>query len=71
MNKIFVYIIGAFCILIILLKIIFAAFFPKKFSEGARDVLFINTREKALFPSENQDGADEENIYEEWDYWIF
>ncbi|MCD6389966.1 MAG: hypothetical protein J7L69_11195, partial [Desulfobulbaceae bacterium] len=34
MNKIFAYLIGAFCILIILLKIIFAAFFPEKFSGG-------------------------------------
>ena len=71
MNKFFVYIIaGAIFILGVLLRIIFAAFFPEKFSNGARDVLFLVDREKALFRPESQDETEKDNGHEEWDDWI-
>ena len=33
-----------------LLRVLFALFFPDRFADGARNNLFINEREKALFP---------------------
>ena len=49
MNKVILCIFGAIFILGILLRILFALFFPDRFAEGARKVLFIKEREKALF----------------------
>ena len=49
MNKIVIYIAGSIFLLGVLFKIIFALFFPDKFAEGARKVLFIDEREKDLF----------------------
>ena len=49
MNKIIIYIVGAIFLSGVLFRILFALFFPDKFSEGASDVLFIKEREKALF----------------------
>ncbi|HID02794.1 MAG TPA: hypothetical protein EYP18_06255 [Desulfobacterales bacterium] len=49
MNKVILYIFGAIFILGVLLRILFALFYPDKFAEGARKVLFIEEREKALF----------------------
>ena len=51
MNKIVIYIAGIIFLLGVLFKIIFALFFPDKFAEGARKVLFIDEREKDLFRS--------------------
>lgn len=49
MNKVILSIFGAIFILGVLLRILFALFYPDKFAEGARKVLFIDEREKALF----------------------
>ena len=49
MNHIFLYIIGVIFLAGVLLRICFALFFPDKFADGARKVLFLDEREKALF----------------------
>ncbi len=49
MNKIVIYIAGAIFLSGVVLKIIFALFFPDKFAQGARKVLFLDEREKNLF----------------------
>ncbi len=51
MNKIVAYIAGAIFLLGIVLRILSALLFPDRFAEGARTVLFLDAREKALFPS--------------------
>ena len=51
MNKIVIYLAGIIFLLGVLLRIFFALFFPDKFAEGARKVLFIDAREKKLFRS--------------------
>ena len=54
MNKIVIYSAGVIFLLGVLLRILFALFFPDKFAEGARKVLFIDEREKALFRPANK-----------------
>lgn len=49
MNKVIRSIFGAIFILGVLLRILFAFFYPDKFAEGARKVLFIDERGKTLF----------------------
>lgn len=51
MNRIVLYITGALFLLGILLRIGFALFFPEKFAEGARKVLFLDEQEDRLFRS--------------------
>ena len=51
MNRIVAYIAGAIFLLGIVLRILSALLFPDRFAEGARKVLFLDAREKALFPS--------------------
>jgi hypothetical protein len=49
MNKI---ILAIFCLLFlvgVVLRIVFALFFPDRFAEGARRVLFLDERDKLLF----------------------
>ncbi len=53
MNKIILYIIGGIFLAGVLLRIFFALFFPDRFAEGAREVLFLDEREKALFRPTN------------------
>jgi hypothetical protein len=50
MNKIVAYTAGAIFLLGIVLRILSALFFPDRFAEGARRVLFLDARQKALFP---------------------
>ena len=54
MNKIVAYIAGAIFLLGIIIRILSALLFPDRFAEGARKVLFLDAREKALFPSEDK-----------------
>jgi len=54
MNKIVAYIAGAIFLLGIIIRILSALLFPDRFAEGARTVLFLDAREKALFPSEDK-----------------
>jgi len=54
MNKIVAYIAGAIFLLGIVLRILSALLFPDRFAEGARKVLFLDAREKGLFPSEDK-----------------
>ena len=54
MNTIIASIVGASFLLMFLFRILFALFYPEKFAEGARKVLFIDAREKALFPPEDK-----------------
>ena len=51
MNKIVAYIAGAIFLLGIVLRILYVLIFPDRFAEGAGEVLFLDAREKALFPS--------------------
>ena len=51
MNKIVLYIAGGIFLLGIILRILSALLFPDRFAEGAGKVLFLDAREKALFPS--------------------
>jgi len=55
MNKIVLYSVAALFLLGFVCRIFFALFFPEKFSEGARKVLFLEEREKALFPEQKKD----------------
>jgi hypothetical protein len=48
-EKIILCILGGVFLLGVLFRILFAALFPGKFADGARDVLFLEEREKALF----------------------
>ncbi|MEA3467704.1 MAG: hypothetical protein U9R57_05695 [Thermodesulfobacteriota bacterium] len=50
MNKIILYIAGSIFLLGLIFRILFALFCPDKFADGAQDVLFLEAREKALFP---------------------
>ena len=62
MNKVILSIFGAIFILGVLLKILFALFYPDKFAEGARKVLFTDEREKALFrPADTTQNQSKEN----------
>ncbi len=51
MNKIVAYTAGAIFLLGIVLRILSALLFPDRFAEGARKVLFLDARGKALFPA--------------------
>ncbi|MBU0910609.1 MAG: hypothetical protein KKA54_20500 [Proteobacteria bacterium] len=48
-EKIILSILGGVFLLGVLFRILFAALFPRKFADGAKDVLFLDEREKALF----------------------
>ena len=66
MNKIVAYIAGAIFLLGIILRILSALLFPDRFAEGAGEVLFLDAREKALFPSgdkkkKSQDDPDDQH----------
>ena len=50
MNRIILYIAGAIFLLGLVFRILFALINPDKFADGAKDVLFLETREQALFP---------------------
>lgn len=54
MNKIVISIAGVVFLLGVLLKILFAFFFPDKFAEGARKVLSLDMREEDLFRTAKQ-----------------
>ena len=49
MNKIILAIFGVLFLCGVVLKILFALLFPKRFADGARQVLFIEERQKRLF----------------------
>jgi hypothetical protein len=51
MNKIIAYTTGAIFLLGIIFRILSALLFPDRFAEGARKVLFLDAREKTLFPA--------------------
>jgi len=59
MNRIVLYIAGALFLLGILFRICFALFFPKKFAEGAREMLFLDEREKKLKDFENHENHED------------
>lgn len=59
MNKIILYSIAALFVLGVLCRILFALFFPEKFAEGANKVLFLDEREKALFPEHKKEKRTE------------
>ena len=48
-EKVILSILAGIFLLGVLLRVLFAAFFPKRFADGARDVLFLQDRKKALF----------------------
>lgn len=49
MNKIILSVFGLLFVIGVVFRILFALFFPDRFAEGARRVLFIDEREKLLF----------------------
>ena len=55
MNKIIAYIAGGLFLLMFIFRVLYALLYPDKFAEGARKVLFIDARQKALFPPEDTD----------------
>ena len=62
MNKVILSIFGAIFILGVLFRILFALFYPDKFAEGARKVLFTDEREKTLFrPADTTQNQSKEN----------
>jgi hypothetical protein len=48
-EKVILSILGGVFLPGVLLRILFAALFPNKFADGAKDVLFLDEREEALF----------------------
>ena len=54
MNKIVAYSAGAILLLGMVARILAAALFPDRFARGARKVLFLDARHRALFPSKEQ-----------------
>ncbi len=49
MDTIVIYIAGALFLLGVLIRILFALFYPDKFAEGASKMLFIEERQQKLF----------------------
>lgn len=61
MNKIILYIFGAIFLLGILLRIFVALLYPDRFAEGAKKVLFLDEREKAIFRTGEKNLKDNED----------
>lgn len=61
MNKIVLYIASTVFLLGVLFRIFFALIFPDRIAEGARKVLFIDEREKALFRTEKKMKYNKDN----------
>jgi hypothetical protein len=55
MNKIVVSIVGALFLLMCIFRCLYALLYPDKFAKGARKVLFIDARQKSLFPPVDKD----------------
>lgn len=49
MNKIILAIFGVLLLCGVVLRILFALFFPERFADGARRALFIDERQRLLF----------------------